>query len=645
MAVIRRLLYHASQVSLQQGTARMELEELLERIQSMIGPLGATITASDIARLNRITNCTSVIPEFDCTDYAVLKYRTYDGTCNNLFYPRFGAAEIAFPRLLPAEYENGIAAPVGQTQAMNGNHTSAPWPSARVISWKVVKNGPESETDPAVSSGITQMVMQWGQFLDHDIDLSPVFDIDCGGCNYTKKCSPIHVNMKDNTFGNDSSNEGECLSFTRSIPACLVDSTTSLARNQINQVTSFIDGSQVYGSSKEIALSLRSDVSGLLKQGGRAESLKGNLPFQKERPEGGLLPFFIAGDERANEQTGLTVMHTLWLREHNRIARKLAKINQCWGDEKLYQVSRKIVGALMQKITYSDFLPVLFGPYLTTYVPLYTKYNPFVDPSIPNSFAASAYRFGHSLIRNQLLRLGENYTAMDIGHLDLSRAFFNPVSYFESCGTDGLVRGLMVDSADPVDEFLNSVLTSKLFPKIPGGLGGDLASLNIQRGRDHGIPSYRRWQQFCEQIFPGHIVSLRDNKTEETLRWLYGEEGFREGMDLWVGGLAEERLPGAQIGPTFACILGLTFTKLRDGDRFWYEADYQFSTMQIRSLQQSSLGRVVCDNSDNIQRVSKDVFRSDSVRVSCDELPAIDLLLWRDYTCSRRHSHPHSHGG
>lgn len=637
MAIIRRLLYRATPEATQQGSARIQLEELLEQVIAMIGyGNGVTMPPSDLEAINRATNCTASVPKYDCTKFSVLRYRTYDGTCNNLFFPLNGAAVTPFPRLLPAEYEDGISSPMGYQQAISNDQYSPPWPSPRLISWKIVRNSSEPESD--VSSGITHMVMQWGQFLDHDLDLSPVFDVDCG-CVHSKECMPISVNTEDEKFGNQTSNSGKCLSFSRSIPSCNLESTDSLPRGQINQVTSFIDGSQVYGSSRELALSLRLRRGGLLKQGGRAESDKGNLPFQKERPEGGLLPFFIAGDERANEQTGLTVMHTLWLREHNRIARALGRINRCWDDERLYQEARKIVAAQMQKITFYDFLPTIFGKYLKSYIPKYNGYDPFIDASIPNSFAAAAYRFGHSLIRHQLLRLDENYTTLDIGHLGLSHAFFNPVTYFESQGTDPITRGLMVDIANPVDEFLNSVLTSKLFPKKPGQLGGDLASLNIQRGRDHGLPSYRTWQRFCKRLFPTHTATFREDGTEELLRHLYGEtKGFHEGIDLWVGGLAEERLESAQVGPTLACILGLSFTRLREGDRFWFELENQFTAVQRRTLKESSLARVVCQNGDNIKRVSKNVFLSDSERVACEGLPVLDLWRWVDYSCYQHYS-------
>ena len=637
MAIIRRLLYRATPEATQQGSARLQLEELLEQVVAMLGSGNDVIMPpSDLEALNEAINCTAAVPKYDCTKFSVLRYRTYDGTCNNLFFPLNGAAVTPFPRLLPAEYEDGISSPLGYQQAISGNEYSPPWPSPRLISWKIVRNSSDSDPDPG--SGITHMVMQWGQFLDHDLDLSPVFDMECG-CLHSRECMPISVNTQDSTFGNESSNSGKCLSFSRSIPACHLESTDSLPRGQINQITSFIDASQVYGSSRELALSLRLKRGGLLKQGGRAESDKGNLPFQKERPEGGILPFFIAGDERANEQTGLTVMHTLWLREHNRIARALGRINRCWDDERLYQEARKIVAAQMQKITFYDFLPTIFGRYQNSYIPRYEGYNPFVDASIPNSFAAAAYRFGHSLIRQQLLRLDENYTTLDIGHLDLSRAFFNPVSYFESQGTDAITRGLMVDIANPVDEFLNSVLTSKLFSKSPGQLGGDLASLNIQRGRDHGLPSYRTWERFCKRLFPRHTATFQDDGTEALMRHLYGETtGFQEGIDLWVGGLAEERLEGAQVGPTLACILGLSFTRLRDGDRFWFELENQFSALQRRTLKESSLAQVVCQNGDNIRRVSKNVFLSDSERVACEDLPVLNLWRWADYSCYQYYS-------
>lgn len=628
MQVIRTLLQRPSEEAVRQGRARLQSEEILRRIFQIIGiHRNASFTFDDIMK---ITNCTAVRKRFNCHSSNVLRYRTIDGTCNSFFYPLNGAAMTAFARLLPAMYEDGISLPVGHSQLIVGDPFSSPWPSARLVSWKIVRNLPVPNTQ-----GLTHMFMQWGQFLDHDIDLAPMFNESDCGCDYNEMCFPIEVKPEDSVFGISSSHGGECLPFSRSLPACQCRSVRdSIPRNQINQITSYIDGSNVYGSSDKLARSLRLLKGGLLKQGGRLDSLKGNLPFQEEKPKMGVVPFFVAGDERANEQTGLTVMHTLWLREHNRIARRLAEINHCWDDEKLYQETRKIVGAQMQTITFKEFLPILFGPHMATYVPRYRGYNPFVDATIPNSFATAAFRFGHSLIRAQLLRLDNTFRRIDVGPLPLSRAFFNPLSYFESGGTDPIARGLTVDQSNPVDEFLNQVLTSQLFTASNASLGSDLAALNIMRGRDHGIPAYRTWQRLCEKLFPGKIATFSSSATERTLREIYGDEGFRNGIDLWVGGLAETRLPGAQVGPTFACILGITFSRLRDGDRFWYQNIYTFTAAQRRQIRQrTSLAKVVCTNGNNIPEIQRSVFREGEERVNCSSIPEINLWRWWDRSC------------
>lgn len=133
-------------------------------------------------------------------------------------------------------------------------------------------------------------------------------------------------------------------------------------REQLNQATSFLDGSAIYGSSREMALRLR--------------ELRGGLLRTQPGPDGPLMPpneakdecrpnrkhrCFLSGDMRANEHLGVAAVHTLLVREHNRVASELAAVNPHWADETLFQEARRIVAAQLQHITYNEYLPVLLG--------------------------------------------------------------------------------------------------------------------------------------------------------------------------------------------------------------------------------------------------------------------------------------------
>jgi peroxidase len=637
MKILRKLNNKATDESRQQGNSREGFERIIQDMVKMIGHPLQNLDDDYYDMIMNMTECGELATKYNCLDYRILRYRTINGTCNNLFFPLNGAANMPFARMLPAEYEDNISMPNGMTQAIvQKKPFQGPWPSPRYISWNLIKDKDHS------SDKLSHMFMSWGQFLDHDLTMSPVFDDENGeelecDCNHTTKCLPIMVKQDDPVFGDRTPHKGECLPLTRSVPACHCPAHNDLARNQINQITSFIDASNVYGSDDVHASNLRLNVGGLLKVSG-VTSGKSNLPFQdKKAPIHNIqVPLFDAGDSRANEQVALIIMHTIWNREHNRIAGELSALNPCWGDEKIYQEARKIVGAMMQVITYKEFLPMLFGQYYEEYVPPYFNYNPFIDATILNEFAAAAFRFGHSLVRPFLLRFDEHWREVPEGHLPLEKAFFNPIEYFKSNGTDPILRGLLASQSRDIDEFLNSILTTKLFTRAPGSTGMDLASLNIQRGRDHGLAPYRKWQKLCENLYPHRNATFHYHNTISKMRQVYGDKTYHDGMDLWVGGLSEQKLPGAQVGPTFACIIGLTFTRVRDGDRFWYENPYIFKSSQLRELRKVKLSKVICNNSDDITEIQPNAFRSDQSRVSCNTLSGINLSWWRDHQCYKK---------
>ena len=582
-----------------------------------------------------VTRCSESRESFNCHTPTINRYRTIDGTCNNLHQPLLGASDTAFRRVLSAVYGDSVSQPVGLHQQLKGRFFDPPWPSARHLSEQIV-----AVDDEINSKQLTHMHMQWGQFLDHDIDFLRMFDVNCTKVNNNIKfCFPIKVKSTDQTFEDSSLNTNGDLPFKRSLPVCqskhkfyYYHNSYQQTREHINNITHYIDASMVYGSNNQTQMALRSFRRGLLKTTGGTG--KGDLPFSTKRDARGD-PLFLAGDGRVNEHTGLVVIQTLFHREHNRIATELSRINPCWGDEVLYQEARKIMGAIIQIITYKEYLPALYGEnWFDFYIGKYKYYSNYLSPTASNVFATAPFRFGHSQIRNEFSRLGKMYKPLNIGSLNLADGFFNSFEYYKSGRTDSILRGLVTDEAAEIDEFLSKGITSMLIT-APTSMGTtDLAALNIQRGREHALPSYRKWKHFCIKKF-GKRPSFERTSTIAKFKRLYGYYGFRHGMDLWLAGLAEKHLYGSNIGPTFACLLAETFKAIRDGDRFWWEKPGVFTASQRSTLSKVTLSKVICESSDGIEDVQPNAFKLSHSRTRCSMLPKLNLSKWKVYNCKK----------
>ncbi|XP_033874603.3 peroxidasin-like isoform X1 [Acipenser ruthenus] len=596
-----------------------------------------------------LSGCTAHRRINNCSDICFhQKFRSHDGTCNNLQHPMWGASLTAFERLLKSVYDNGFNLPRGVNPArqINGH----PLPLPRFVSTSMI--GTETITP---DDRYTHILMQWGQFLDHDLDstvaaLSQSRFSDgqhCStACTNDPPCFPIMFPPNDpRTFRNAA----RCMFFVRSSPVCGSGMTSILMnsvfpREQINQLTSYIDASNVYGNSHHDSEEIRDLASqrGLLRQGIVQRSGKPLLPFATGPPTECMrdenespIPCFFAGDHRANEQLGLTTMHTLWFREHNRIATELLKLNPHWDGDTIYHEARKIVGAQMQHITYSHWLPKILGEVGMKMIGDYKSYDPNVNAGIFNAFATAAFRFGHTLINPTLYRLDENFNPIPQGHLPLHKAFFSPFRIVNEGGIDPLLRGLFAKAGKMrvPTQLLNTELTERLF-SMAHSVALDLAAMNIQRGRDHGIPPYNDYRVFCNlssaNTFEDLKNEIKNPDVRQKLERLYGTP---LNIDLFPALMVEELVPGSRLGPTLMCLLATQFKRLRDGDRFWYENPGEFTPGQLTQIKQTSLARVVCDNSDNITRVQPDVFQVAEFPhgyVSCEEIPRMDLRMWQD---------------
>ncbi len=488
--------------------------------------------------------------------------RTYDGTGNNVNNTELGSVGEQLRRVAPAEYEDGVSSPAGATRA-----------NPREISNALATQ----TTDKASDRQLSAFVYVWGQFIDHDISLtiSPTTG---------KETLNISIPVGDPFFDADGSGDA-VLKFTRSSYDSATGDSVANPRQQVNEISAWIDGSMVYGSSQLTADSLRTFV------GGRMKTSEGNLlPLSASG-------MFSAGDIRANENIELTSLHTLFVREHNYWADKIASANTALTDEQLFQQARAIVIAEIQSITYNEWLPALLG---RNALSPYRGYDATVNPSVANEFSTAAFRLGHSLLQNDVEFMDNSGSPVREG-VELSEAFFNPGLVLQE-GIEGLLKyAASAQSAEIdtqiVDGVRNFLLTG------PGGINLDLAALNIQRGRDHGLADYNA-TRVAYGLAPVDSFDdiTSDVALQETLAEVYGSV---EDVDLWIGGLAEDHLQGSSVGELVRTIVADQFQRLRDGDRFWYENI--FSGRQLSQLRSTRLSDLIMRNTE-ITNLQKDVF-------------------------------------
>jgi hypothetical protein len=294
-----------------------------------------------------------------------------------------------------------------------------------------------------------------------------------------------------------------------------------------------------------------------------------------------------------------------FVREHNHWADRYTEINPSASGEEIYQFARLIVGAEMQVITYREFLPVLLGP---DAIPPYRGYDPEVDPTISNVFAAAAYRLGHSLLSPDLLRLDAAGDEAEEGHLSLAAAFFTPAE-IEDHGIESVLRGLAGQTCQELDGELVDAVRNFLFGP-PGSGGFDLAALNMQRGRDHGLPSFNA---SCHQLGIRPARSFRDiNRDPEVSRPMASVYDNVNQVDCWIGGLCEPHVRGAMVGPLNRRILADQFIRLRDGDRFWYQ-NYLPPAL-VRLDEGQTLARIIRRNTEIGDELPNNVFLSEGTR-------------------------------
>jgi hypothetical protein len=406
----------------------------------------------------------------------------------------------------------------------------------------------------------------FGQLMDHDVALTGGDD----GSSW-----PIPVPNDDPVFSSVGITE---LPFTRK------------GRHPTNLITPHVDGSLVYGSTQQVLDLLRQQGTPFLRTDeNRLPPPVGN----SGGPTAGspASNMFLCGDERCSEQVFLTVLHTLWIREHNHQARRLMQMGYSEDPDELFEKARQIVIAEIQHITYGEWLTALIGSARNCDAWAQGQYAHDGDSQISVPFSAALYRL-HSLIANQTAEELEQY-----GVKGLSSAFFRPSILRSADGNLApFVRSMYTTLARRNDPMLVPDLRSFLFAGQPDvtPIGHDLLALNVQRGRDMGVPTYNHLRRALglepkatwQDITP-------DTKLQEALASVYASP---EECDTWVCSAAEPLAVGSSMGETQTFVIRKQFCELHNTDMFyWDRADY-LSDAEKDYVRGRTFSSILCDN-------------------------------------------------
>jgi peroxidase len=409
-------------------------------------------------------------------------------------------------------------------------------------------------TDPGASAWL----YVFGQFVDHDLDLE--------SNSPSGAAINIMVPTRDPAFP-----DGSTIKMTR-------DARDPTTNTIVNTTAGYLDLSQLYGSTTDVANSLR-NADGTLKSGNH-----GTLPIVNNS--------FVTGDPRVMENPELTAVTTLFMREHNQWVATLKAQNPSWTGDQLYNMARAITTAEYENIIYTEYLPLLLGPFPGGY----PGYDPRVNPQVTQEFAEAAFRMGHSQVSDQ--QEGINNNGKQVFSESLAQAFFNAPKDDIKNGIDPLLRALSVDNSQATDVYAMAGLRNLLFAPLAGGNIDtiDLIAIDIQRERDAGLGTLNQTRRALHMSpYSSFSALTSDSELRQSLQTTYGSI---DAVDLFIGGLAEAHVNNGRLGQTFEAIIGRQFLNLRTGDRFFWQ-NQKFDAQTSSMIASTTLATILRRDTDS----------------------------------------------
>ncbi|XP_071446049.1 dual oxidase [Hetaerina americana] len=553
--------------------------------------------------------------------YSNTEKQRHDGWFNNLAHPDWGSIDSRLTRKAPPSYADGVYMLAGQNR-----------PSPRKLSQLFMKG----EDGLASARNRTALLAFFGQMVSSEILMASE-----SGCPI--EVHRIDIEQCDEMYDRECVG-GKYIPFHRAGYDRRTGQSPNSPREQTNRMTSWIDGSFVYSTSEAWMNSMRSFHNGTFRCGDEEEDADGVVVAKRWALEGedaetmarsqmpprnkGRVPLFNApvphvlrnlsperlfllGDPRTNQNPALLSFGILFFRWHNIVAARVQAQHPSWNDEEIFQRSRRIVIATIQKIIAYEYLPAFLGEEL----PAYSGYHPDVHPGVSHAFQSAAFRFGHTMIPPGLFRRDGQcrYRRTSMGHLALRlcSTWWDSNDVLSESTVEELLLGMSSQVAEREDTILCSDVRDKLFGPMEFSRR-DLGALNIMRGRDNGIPDYNsvrrsfglesvtEWSQINPRLHSEHPELFA------ALKKAYGDR--IDDVDLYIGGMLES---SDGPGPLFRAIIREQFTRIRDADRFWFENTNNgiFSDDEIEAIKKITMWDIIV-NSTTIKPgdIQKNVF-------------------------------------
>ncbi|XP_035667435.1 dual oxidase 2-like isoform X3 [Branchiostoma floridae] len=538
------------------------------------------------------------------TDYEV-EYAGYDGWYNNRAHPEWGIADSPLTRRLPSHYQDGTYEPSGWDR-----------PNPRTLSELTMKG----VTGMGSFRNRSALLTFFGQQV-----VEEVLDAQRPGC--PREYFNIQIPKGDPEYDPDSRGGREIPLLRSRYDMRITGFSPNFPRQQLNEITAFLDGGLMYGVTKAWADALRllsSDRRGRLAsctdQGvpGCVNDMypayntiglpMANPPPPREHYLKSSRRFFKLGNPRGNENAFLLTFGVFWFRWHNYLADQIAAKNLDWSDERVFNEARKWVIATHQKIVLYDWLPDFLGE--NRRPADYKGYSSAVHPGVTHVFQSAAMRWGHTIVppgvyrrsrvkpdgtcdwRNTTYYTSPHTSGQYFHGVRTCNSYWNSVEPHEEgfkaedvAPFDGMAEFLLGMSSQ-VTEREDNIITEDLRGRVFGPLEfsrRDLMAINIQRGRDHGLPDYntarveyglpprKTFYDVNPWLFNGTYVEHGPELLANITAFATANNWTTDKCDIWVCGLLETTEAGP--GELFGAVIKDQFERIRDGDRFWYEND------------------------------------------------------------------------